>query len=126
MKKELTAAGLLLLLFLGAWLNIRHIDGLIAGVDACLSRSEKAMERGDTAEALSALTGARQLWEDGRAYTGIFLNHRDLESVYEAFSSLEELLRQEDAQAAPAGFTRLRRCLDEVAAMERLSLKAVL
>ena len=126
MKKELTAAALLLLLFLGAWLNVRCIDGLIDRVDACLTRSENAMARGDTEEALSALDGARRLWEDGRGYTGIFLNHRDLDSVYEAFSALEELLRQEDRQAAPAGYARLQRCLTEVLAMERLSLRSVL
>ena len=126
MKKELTAIGLLLLLLLSAFLNVRHIDNLIEGVQARLTCSESAAEREDAEEALTALAGALELWESHRGYTGVFLSHRDLDSLYDAFSQLEEKLRQEDFQAAAAGYSRLRYYLQDLSSLEHLSFGSVL
>lgn len=126
MKKELAAGCLLLLLILGAWLNIRHIDALTEGVTTCLSLSEKAAEEGDTDAALSALQDALDRWNRERGYAGVFLNHRDLDAVYDAFYQLEELLLQGDIQAAPAAYQRLRTCLEELRDLEHARLETVL
>lgn len=126
MKKELAAVFLLFLLALGAWLNIRHIDNLIDSVDACLDRSQSAAAREDAQEALSALSGALDHWQDGLHYTGIFLSHRNGDSVSDAFGDVEELLRQEDFAAAPAAYSRLRYYLEQIRFLERLSLESVL
>ena len=126
MKKELAAVFLLCLLVLGAWLNIRHVANIIGQVDACLTRSESAAAREDTQEALSALSGALEHWQGSLHYTGIFLSHRNGDSVSDAFSDLEELLRQEDFAAAPAAYSRLRYYLEQIRFLERLSLESVL
>ena len=126
MKKEWIAAALLLALFFGAWLNIRHIDDLTDGINACLMRSESAMARGDAEEALSALAGAMDLWEKSSGYNGIFLSHHDLNDLYGAFYQLQELLLQKDTAAAPAAYAQLRYYLEDIRSLEHLSLEAVL
>lgn len=126
MKKELAAGGLLLLLILGAWLNIRHIDALTESVTAALRLSERASAEGDAAGALNALREARARWERERGYAGVFLNHRDLDAVYDGFSQLEELLLQGEFQAAPAAYRRLLTCLEALRDLEHARLETVL
>ncbi len=126
MKREFAAGALLLLLVLGAWLNSRRMDQLVWQIDRCLDSSEAAAEQGTFEQALAALENGRRLWEASEGVTGVFLGHQELDAVQDAFFQLEQLLRRGDRAAAPAGYTRLRRCLEEIAALERLSPEAVL
>ena len=126
MKKELCAWALLILLILGACLNIRHIDRLTEEIFTDLSLSQSAAERSDFDAALNAFHDALDTWEGEKVYTGILFSHAKLDSVHDAFFSLQELLLQADTDAVPAGFDRLRHCLDDLRDMERLSFEAVL
>lgn len=124
MKKELAAGTLLLLLCLGAWLNVRRMDALTAAVATGLESSESAADRGDTEAALAALAGARAIWDRNRTYTGVFLGHQERDSLRDAFQELEAVLRQrEDATAA---YGKLRYRLEELTSLEHLRLESVL
>ena len=63
MKRELAAGLLLLMLLLGAALNIRHVDALTEELLVSLDRSENAAERGDFNAALTAYQNALTLWQ---------------------------------------------------------------
>ena len=121
MKRELAAAGLLLLLFLAAGWNIRHADFLTDQIGLNLTRSEHAAQRGEFALARTAAENALSLWRSARGYTSVFLRHPDLDSVADAFYDLQELLQKEDRKALDAGYARLRYRLETLDWMEHLS-----
>ena len=124
MKREWLAAALLLLLIAGAVWNLRAADRLLDTVEHSLHRAEQAARRGEYEAALQALEEGREHWNDRSRYTQIFFRHADLDAIQDAFFSLEELFRQEDA-AWPAAMARLRYHLETADDMEHLSLGTV-
>lgn len=126
MKKELFALLLLLLLALGALFNILYAERLIQRIEDQLELSQKAAEEENFPEALARLDAGLELLERSRDYTSIFIRHSELDSSFEAFFHLKELLLQEETAALPAAFSALRyklRCLSD---MEKPSLGSVL
>lgn len=124
MRRELAAAVLLLLLIAGALWNLRCADRLTGRVADSLDRAEQAARQGDYESALQALEAARAHWDSRRAYTRVFFRHPDLDGLQDAFSALEQLLRQEDA-SWPAALRLLRYHLETVDEMEHVSLGTV-
>ena len=124
MRRELCAAALLLLLIGGAVWNLRCADRLTARVADSLDRAEQAARKRDYDSALQALDAARTHWDSRRAYTQVFFRHPDLDGIQDAFSALEQLLRQED-EAWPAALKLLRYHLETVDEMEHVSLGTV-
>ena len=125
MKRELAAGFLLLLLFAGAALNIRHADALTEELIVSLNRSEHAAARGDFEGALTAYANALTLWKENENYAAVFLRHADIDTASDAFYQLEAVLRQEDERSFPAVYAQLRRRLQVIDRMEQLSLGAV-
>jgi len=125
MKRELGAIALLLALVLGAAWSVRRTDFLTGQIDLSLTRSERALARGEADNALAALDNALSLWEDGRRFAGVFLRHPDADGVSDAFFQLRQLLLQGDDQAAPAGYAQLRFHLETLDRMEHLSLATI-
>ena len=124
MKREAVAAGLLFLLLLGTALHLRCTDRLIAAVERDLDRTEQAARAGDYETALDALEIAHSLWDKHRSYAQAFFRHPDLDALQDAFSSLEQLLRQEDP-AWPAALTLLRYHLEALGDMEHPSIRTI-
>ncbi len=124
MRRELAAAALLLLLIGGAVWNLRCADRLTGTVSDSLDRAEQAARQGDYESALAALEAAREHWDSRRAYTRVFFRHPDLDGIQNAFSALEQLLRQED-KAWPAAMKLLRYSLETVDEMEHVTLGTV-
>ena len=122
MKRELAAAGLLVLLMLTAVWNIRHADFLTGQIGLSLERSERAAQSGDYALAQAAAENAREIWRKARGYTSVFLRHPDLDGVSDAFFDLEEILLQQDGAALAPRYARLRYHLETLDWMEHLSL----
>ncbi len=120
MKRELCAAGLLLLLAAGSLWHLRRADRLTRAVSDSLDRAEQAARQEDYEAALSALEEARRIWQGEEVYTQIFFRHPDLDALQDAFSALEQLLRQEDA-AWPAALELLRYRLETLNRMEHVS-----
>ena len=124
MKREIGAIALLMaLLLLSGW-NLRKADFLTDAIGRNLTRAERALERGDEENALTAFDSAEELWRAARVYTGVFLRHPDLDAISDAFFELRQLL-QTDPGAAPAAFGKLRCHLETLDRMEHLSLETV-
>ena len=125
MKREAAALGLLLLLIAGAWLSARQTDALAAQVCACLERSENALERGETGEALAALERGLEAWAEGERRLARILDRQDTEAVRGDFTALAGQLRRGETELA-ADYARLRWHLEELCARQRLSLETLL
>ena len=120
MKRELCAAGLLLLLAAGSLWHLHTADRLTGQVEDSLERAEQAARQEDYEAALAALREGRQVWQASSVYAQIFFRHPDLDSLQEAFAALEQLLRQED-RAWPAALELLRYHLQTLNRMEHVS-----
>ena len=120
MKRELCAAGLLLLLAAGSLWHLHTADRLTGQVEDSLDRAEQAARQEDYEAALAALREGRQAWQASSVYAQIFFRHPDLDSLQEAFAALEQLLRQED-RAWPAALELLRYHLQTLNRMEHVS-----
>ncbi len=120
MKRELCAAGLLLLLAAGSLWHLHTADRLTGQVEDSLDRAEQAARQEDYEAALAALREGRQVWQASSVYAQIFFRHPDLDSLQEAFAALEQLLRQED-MAWPAALELLRYHLQTLNRMEHVS-----
>ena len=125
MKRELCAGALLLLLMLGAALNIRHIDALTGAVSGCLERAEAEAGLGDYEAALGALDRGLAIWDGAHGYTNVFIRHPELDDIYDCFYELRETLLQRDAAALPAAFQKVQYHLDCIAFMEHISAGSV-
>ena len=120
MKRELCAAGLLLLLAAGSLWHLHTADRLTGQVEDSLDRAEQAARQEDYEAALAALREGRQVWQASSVYAQVFFRHPDLDSLQEAFAALEQLLRQED-RAWPAALELLRYHLQTLIRMEHVS-----
>lgn len=124
MKREWIALSLLMLLFLGAAWHLAAADSLMEAVEHSIHRAELAARQGDYDAALLALENGREVWNRHRTYTDIFFRHPDLDTLQDAFASLEQLLRQEDP-AWPAALALLRYHLEALNRMEHISMGTV-
>lgn len=120
MKREIAALTLLLLLILGAIWNLSAADALVDRVSHSLDLAEQAAQSGDYDTALSHLEAGKLAWNARESYTQVFFRHPDLDALQDAFSQLEQLLRQED-RSWPAMLTLLRYHLHMLDQMEHLS-----
>ncbi|MDO4973914.1 MAG: DUF4363 family protein [Eubacteriales bacterium] len=121
MKREIGAAGLLLLLILVALWSIGRTDFLTGQIGLNLDRSERAARQGDYPLAQKAAENALSLWRSARGFTAVFLRHPDLDGVADAFYDLQERLQQRDRSALDAAYARLRYHLETLDWMEHLS-----
>lgn len=125
MKREAAALGLLLLLMAASWLCARQTEALSDRVCACLERSENALKRGETAQALGALETGLRVWEQGRRRLELIFDRQDTEAVREELFTLEERLRGGETELS-VSYARLRWRLKELCARQRLCLETVL
>ena len=125
MKREMTAALLLLLLILVSLWNTCYLDRLTDEMNADLDRAERAVSRGDYNAALTALNTALTLWQNAEHYTSVFLRHPDVDAANDAFYQADQLLLQRDGDAFPASLALLRYHLHCIDYMEHLSIGTV-
>lgn len=126
MGRELAAALLLMLLVLGAWLNVACLDRLVGTLEQELSVSEQLADEGDFAAARQALDRALSRWTRAGTYTEIFLRHPEIDAVEDSFFELRSILTEENAEAYPSAFLKLRYHLDGIDRMEHVRPGSVL
>ena len=125
MKRELIALILLALLIIGAAINLACVDQLTHLVCLNLNRSEKAAAYGDFETARKSYETGFSVWQSARHYTSVFLRHPDVDAAADAFYDLQQLLFQEDSNALPAAYARLRYHLDVIDYMEHPSIGTI-
>ena len=125
MKREISAAALLLLLIAVSLINLAHTQRLTGQVLNRLDGSKAAMEQENTELALEYWEDAFGIWEDSYSYTHIFIRHQEIDSAAEDFYSLKELILQEEREASAAAYEMLRYRLECIALMEKPTLGSV-
>ena len=94
MKKEWLACCTLLLIALGAAVNIIYLRHMTLEIEVRLDAADAACTRQAYPEAEAALNQALDLWRSAEGYTHIFIRHSEVdattESLYEAISDAKD------------------------------------
>ena len=126
MKKELIAALVLLLLFLGTLINIRVVDDLTGDLLALIETAEGRAQSGDMDAAASLVQRAAAQWQAAAPYTHVFIRHSETDGTTDAFFQLLTQLQSGDDAAAEGAFSLLKARLSGIAEIEHISLGSVL
>ena len=115
--KEWIALALLLLLAVGAIVNIAFLDRLIGDIEAELRETDGLARDGRFDEALQSLDRAIGHWLGANAYTHIFIRHPEIDSTSDAFYELRQALAEQNAEGYPSALEKLcyhLHCIDEM------------
>ena len=128
MKRELVALSLLVLLCVGAGLNVRALDTLTGELLSALTLSETQACSGDYAAARETLERALERWLSADGYTHIFLRHSEIDAVSDSFYDLRSALEagEGEGEGLRSLYEKLQYHLDSIDRIEHLSLKSIL
>lgn len=126
MKKEGIAAGIILILIVGAVINVLYLRHFTDDITERIHNSQTycAQEDYDTAE--SELRSALDIWLEADWYTHIFIRHAEVDSTSDAFYDTLSCLIERDQDSAVSAYEKLLYHIDSIVSMEHVTLKSVL
>ncbi len=125
MKKELFAAGLLIIILALSLINDHYLENLTEELSSLTVRAGEQAADGDWEAALDSAQRALDLWKRQEYYTEIVLKHSDAESTEEALFRFLESIRVESPGASAACAQLLLEHLRTLCEMEKIRLGSV-
>ncbi len=125
MKKEIAAAVILALVFIGVLVNIKMAGNIILSLEEDVTAAYESAEKGDFDRAKPQLDAAVEHWMSLDGYTHIFIRHSEINSTTEAYFQLKSDIYAEDMGAVEGSYGLLMATLDSLMTMEQLSLGSI-
>ena len=125
MKKEIAAAVILALVFIGVLVNIKVAGNIILSLEEDVTAAYESAEKGDFDRAKPQLDAAVEHWMSLDGYTHIFIRHSEINSTTEAFFQLKSDIYAEDMGAVEGSYGLLIATLDSLMTMEQLSFGSI-
>ncbi|MBP3483775.1 MAG: DUF4363 family protein [Oscillospiraceae bacterium] len=125
MKKEIAAAVILVLVFIGVLVNIKVASNIILSLEEDVTAAYESAEKGDFDRAKPQLDAAVEHWMSLDGYTHIFIRHSEINSTTEAYFQLKSDIYAEDMGAVEGSYGLLMATLDSLMTMEQLSLGSI-
>lgn len=125
MKKELIAAVLLAVIFVGVMLNIRASERIVSSLMSEVDAAYAQLKGGDNESAVKTIDGAIERWLMLDGYTHIFIRHSEINSTTEAFFQFKSDIGSGDADAAEGSYGLLSETLRSIMTMEQISLGSI-
>ena len=125
MKKEIAAAVILALVFIGVLVNIKVAGNIILSLEEDVTAAYESAEKGDFDRAKPQLDAAIEHWMSLDGYTHIFIRHSEINSTTEAFFQLKSDIYAEDMGAVEGSYGLLISTLDSLMTMEQLSFGSI-
>ena len=125
MKKEIAAAVILALLFIGVLVNINVASNIILSLEDDVAAAYESAQNGDFDRAKPLLDAAVEHWMSLDGYTHIFIRHSEINSTTEAFFQLKSDIYAEDMGAVEGSDGLLISTLDSLMTMEQLSFGSI-
>ncbi len=122
MKKEILAVALLILVFAAAILNILYLEHRTQELLSWVDTSTDLAAQGQWQEATEAAKTALDTWEGMAHYTHIFIRHSEIDSTTYAFYQLLTDLYAQDYPAVKGNAQALSAHVENIAAMEHVTL----
>ena len=126
MKKEIAAAVILALVFIGVLVNIKVAGNIILSLEEDVTAAYESAEKGDFDRAKPQLDAAVEHWMSLDGYTHIFIRHSEINSTTEAYFQLKSDIYAEDMGAVEGSYGLLMATLDSLMTMEQLSLGSII
>lgn len=127
MRRGLTAAGILLLLFALTLCNSWYLSRYTGQLTCLLTEAGICAAEGDWDAACDKTEGALDLWHRKETYLHMVLQHRDTDEVLLAFQEVRELIaHREDGGEYAAANARLITRIGLLSEMEQLNWKNVM
>ncbi len=126
MKKDIVAAALLAVLFIGSLFNIAYLDRLTGRIEDELTASIEKLEEGDAAQAREHLIRALDMWLAADGYTHIFIRHPEIDSTSDAFYDLAKEIGKNDAESCRPAYEMLLYHLSSIRTMEHLRFGSIM
>ena len=124
--RECIAALVLVVLLFGAFVNLRHLDGLVEVIQTEIAESMAAYQAGQIQTADAKLTAALQQWMAAETYTNVFLRHPEIDAVTDAFYELSQRLNDGENAGLQASYELLLYHLTCIDQMEHPRLGSIL
>ena len=125
MKKEIAAAVILALVFIGVLVNIKVASNIKLSLEEDVTAAYESAEKGDFDRAKPQLDAAVEHWMSLDGYTHIFIRHSEINSTTEAYFQLKSDIYAEDMGAVEGSYGLLMATLDSLMTMEQLSLGSI-
>ena len=125
MKKEIAAAVILALLFIGVIVNIHVASNIILDLKEDVTAAYESAQKGDFDRAKPQLDAAVEHWMSLDGYTHIFIRHSEINSTTEAYFQLKSDIYAEDMGAVEGSYGLLMATLDSLMTMEQLSFGSI-
>ena len=125
MKKEIAAAVILALVFIGVLVNIKVAGNIILSLEEDVTAAYQSAEKGDFDRAKPQLDAAVEHWMSLDGYTHIFIRHSEINSTTQAYFQLKSDIYAEDMGAVEGSYGLLMATLDSLMTMEQLSLGSI-
>lgn len=125
MKKEIAAAVILALVFIGVLVNIKVAGNIILSLEEDVTAAYESAEKGDFDRAKPQLDAAVEHWMSLDGYTHIFIRHSEINSTTQAYFQLKSDIYAEDMGAVEGSYGLLMATLDSLMTMEQLSLGSI-
>ena len=125
MKKEIAAAVILALVFIGVLVNIKVAGNIILSLEEDVTAAYESAEKGDFDRAKPQLDAAVEHWMSLDGYTHIFIRHSEINSTTQAYFQLKSDIYAEDMGAVEGSYGLLISTLDSLMTMEQLSFGSI-
>lgn len=125
MKKELFAGLTIVLFILLSLCHIVYLNHFIGELNQHIESSAQAYTAGNYALAGHQLNLALTQWQAADAYTHVMIRHSEIDTTNDAFREAIAAVQSEDSPAAQAALSILQYHLNEIQAMERLTLHSL-
>ena len=125
MKREILAAGILILLAGFSVWNLYYVKNMTAEISQTLTESYSYAEAGDWEQAAKLAQKAESLWLAEEEYTHVFIYHSELDLITNAFGDYYSEIYRQDAGGTAGALHKLLDHIEGLYELERVTIKNV-
>ncbi|MBO4330464.1 MAG: DUF4363 family protein [Oscillospiraceae bacterium] len=125
MKKELSAAVLLIALSAGSAINLGVLHRLTLEISARIDAACAYSRAGQWDEAVSEAEEAERTWSASKGYTSVFIRHSEADGVSDAFYDLLGAIYGRDPAAVRRSSLLLKNRISSLYDMEKPTLGSI-
>ena len=125
MKKEIFAVLFLILMFVGAFLNIYYLDKLTGEIIIMVNDAERLAGDEKWGDAARKAEEAVAKWIKSDTYTHLLLHHAEIDSVTDALHDMQKEIYSVNSGAALGAAKLAVAHLKDIAKMEHINLGSI-
>lgn len=126
MKREFVALAVILAILAASIINGHYVERKTTEFSHDLHIAQELYDSGAREEATTKVADSLKGWLEWKSYAHIMLRHTEVDNVTEAYFDLLSDMEDEKADVPAASFGKVEQLLQNISAMEQLSIGAIL